>query len=76
MRQWIGRNAPPIIIVLVASSVVIGAWEVLDAVTSSEPIEAPESSTALNPGGLVKVTLFLLIPGLVTLAVRRRSGET
>ncbi len=73
MNAWLGRNASPIAIVLLASAVVIGAWEVLDAFATSEPLGTPEGDAPLNPGGLIKVTLFLLVPSLITLAIRRRQ---
>lgn len=73
MKAWLERNALPIAIVLLASVVVIGAWELLDAYVASEPLAAPNGSEALTIGGLIKVTLFLLVPGLITLAIRRRQ---
>lgn len=73
MRAWLGRNASPITIVALASVLVIGAWELLDAFVASEPLDVIEGNDALTIGGIIKVALFLLVPGLITLAIRRRQ---
>lgn len=75
MSAWLKRNTGPILIVVAASAVVIGGSELLDSLSTSQPFEAEGASAALTVGGLVKVALFMLIPGLITLAVRRHQRE-
>ncbi len=80
MNAWISRNTVPILLVLAGSAAVIVAFEVLDAVAGG-PAASPATATEAEAGdelqgiaslaGLIKVSLFLLIPGAITLAVRR-----
>lgn len=72
MMAWIKRNTGPIVMVLVASAVVIIGAEVLDSLSESEPFKPKEGSESLTVAGLIKVAMFMLIPGSITLAVRRR----
>lgn len=74
MTAWLRRNTVPIVIVLVASALVIAGFELLDSLAASEPLEVAAGDDALNVGGLIKVTLFLAVPGAITLAVRGRSS--
>lgn len=82
MTAWFARNTTPILIVLVAAGVVIGAFEVLDALTTPTP--SAETAASAEPAGeelegvasiagLIKVMLFLAVSGGITLAVRRRQ---
>jgi hypothetical protein len=73
MNAWFKRNTVPIAIVLVASVVVIAGFELLDELTSSEPLGPVEGEASLTVAGLIKVTLFMLVPGWITVAVRRRQ---
>ncbi len=75
---WLKRNSAPILMVIAAAAIVIGAMEVVDALTTSTPL-APEASDEAGfegiavLAGLMKVTLFLVVSIAATLAVRRRS---
>lgn len=82
MSAWLSRNIGPILLTLLASAVVIGAFELLDLVAGSPAAEVGEAG--VNPetaevqlggiasaAGLIKVTAFLLVGGGLTLLVRR-----
>lgn len=73
MSAWLKRNTMPVVIVFVAAAVVIGAWELVDSLLASEPFAAETGDETLTLAGLIKVAMFLLVPGLITLAVRRRQ---
>lgn len=73
MMGWLKRNTMPIAIVLVAAAAVIGGAEVLDSLSASEPFEPKGGDGSLTVAGLIKVTMFMLVPGSLTLAVRRRQ---
>ena len=71
---WLRRNTMPIVWVLVASAVVIGLFEVVDAfVGSGVAGEVVETEEPPAFAGIIKVTLFIAIPFAITLAVRRRQ---
>lgn len=81
MTAWVSRNATPILFVLVASALVIGAFEIIDAISGSTPassvaavepeIAADDLDGAAALAGLIKAMAFLLVGGGVTLLVRR-----
>ncbi len=85
MNAWLSRNTVPILLVLAASAVVIAGFEILDAVAGG-PTAEPTTETGAaaddlqgiaSLAGLIKVALFLLIPGAITVAVRRSlEGRT
>lgn len=85
MSTWLSRNTRPILVVLAASAVVVAAFEVLDAIVASSPIEEVPGEEAAEFGGiavlagLIKVSLFLAIGVGITFLVRRvvdRSPDT
>ncbi len=81
MNAWLSRNTTPIVIVLIASAAVVGLFEIVDAFADSTPVVvAAEGADDLEGvaalGGLIKVVAFLLIPGAVTLLIRRRSRSS
>ena len=73
---WLSRNAGPIAAVLVAAALVVGVFEVIDAVSSSTPSvasgEAAEPAGIASLAGLIKVTVFLGVGTLVARPLRRR----
>lgn len=80
MSAWFSRNTLPIAIVLIASGLVIGIFEVLDAFANSAPTatDAEEAGDDLEGAaalaGLIKVAAFLAVSGGITLLIRRRRG--
>ena len=74
MTAWLRRNTAPIMIIVVASALVIAVAELLNAFTTSERVDTTDADAALHVGGLVKVAIFLAVPGAITLAVRRRQS--
>lgn len=75
MTGWLQRNLRPIAVVLLASALVIGAFEVIDALTASAPVAEAASDDALegaaSVAGLIKVTLFLGVGALIAVPIRR-----
>ena len=74
---WLRRNAAPIGWVLLASAVVIAAFELIDSFSAATPVNDVDEAGADLEGiaalaGLIKVALFMAIPAAVTLAVRSR----
>ena len=74
---WLRRNAGPIAGVLVASAMIIVVFELIDLLAAGgTPSSTEEAEGAtLGPVGLIKVTVFMGVPFLVTLLVRRRSAS-
>ena len=74
---WLRRNAGPIAWVLVASAVIIVVFELIDLLAAGDTPSGTEQAEAATLGyvGLIKVTVFMGVPFLVTLLVRRRSAS-
>lgn len=78
MTTWITRNAKPILLVLCAAVLVVGIFEAIDAfgdsprVASESESEEPELSGAATLGGLIKVTIFLLLGAAIARPLRSR----
>ena len=76
MRGWFARNAMPIAIVVLASAVVIGLFELLDAAAGSAPAAVGAEDAELvglaSVAGLIKVRVFLGLGALIARPLRRR----
>ncbi len=81
MKPWLSRNTMPIVLVLVASALVVGAFEAIDAFAGESPQLVNEASGAepagvASVGGLIKVAAFLGIGALIAKPIRSRfSGQ-
>lgn len=81
MTAWLKRNALPVALVLLASALVVGAFELIDALSDSGPVTgeaaADELSGVASLAGLIKVSLFLGVGALIARPLRRRfRGHT
>lgn len=76
MKPWLVRNTKPITIVLIASALVIGLFEIIDAFAEPTPVVAETEEAGLEGlaslAGLIKVTAFLLVGSLIAIPIRRR----
>ena len=76
MKAWLARNATPIAIVALASVVVVGLFELLDAAAGSAPVavgaEDAELEGLASVAGLIKVLVFLGLGALIARPLRRR----
>ncbi len=76
MTSWLSRNAVPIGVVVFAAVLVIAGFELLDALSSSEPANSEGESDELEGiasiAGLIKVALFLGFGALIARPLRRR----
>lgn len=74
MTPWLSRNGVPIGLVVLGSLVVIAAFELLDMVVDSTPVEGGDAELAgvLSVAGLIKVSVFLGIGALIASPLRRR----
>lgn len=80
MMPWLQRNTVPILVVILASAAVIGAFELIDGLTSSSPVDDIEASEELEGlaslSGLIKVAAFLLVGAGVARLIRRRTDPS
>ncbi len=80
MSAWLSRNAAPIALVALAAGLVVGLFEVLDAlagtVAASDDADEAELTGFASLAGLVKVAIFLAAGALLVRPLRRRlSGS-